>query len=225
MGNRKYKMKKVKIGIYDDIFNSYVFNECPSNMKCLDVGCWTGKLGELLIKEKRCSVDGIDINKKALAIARERGYGMTYCLNLNNPEEVRRLESNINKKYDCIICADVLEHLVNPLLVLKQLKKLLKRRGMIIISVPNVAFISYRLLHLFGRFDYNSNGGVMDVTHLRFFTNKTIKKISEDAGYRVVKIYGYNQVRRLYFFLKLLGKIIPSLFALQILVILMKNGK
>jgi len=63
MENSKYK-----ITIYDGIFSNYVFSECPRNSTCLDVGCWDGTLGNLLISRKACVVDGIDINKKALRI-------------------------------------------------------------------------------------------------------------------------------------------------------------
>lgn len=222
MENNKFKIRKKRVGIYDDVFNTYVFAECPIGLDCLDVGCWTGKLGERLIREKRCRVDGVDMNKKALETAKNEGYRRIYPLDLNNPKDIKNLSKIINKRYDCIICADILEHLVNPLSVLKELKKLLKHEGIVIISVPNIAFISYRLLLLFGRFDYNPSGGVMDTGHLRFFTKKTLKELSIKAGYKITKIYGYNQVRKLFFFLKSLGVFFPELFSLQFLAVLSK---
>jgi len=184
MGNNKYKTNKKFVGIYDGVFSNYVFNECPMNSTCLDVGCWDGTLGNLLISRKACVVDGIDINKKALRMAALRKYRKTYQIDLNNT----RISKYLTGQYDCIICADVLEHLISPVDVLVQLRKFLKINGIIIISVPNVAFIQQRINLLLGKFDYNSQGGLMDATHLRFFTKKTIGDLGIKAGYGVKKI-------------------------------------
>jgi len=219
MENSKYKINKKFVGIYDGIFSDYVFSECPRNSTCLDVGCWDGTLGNLLISRKACVVDGIDINKKALRMAALRKYRKTYQIDLNN----MKISKYLSGQYDCIICADVLEHLINPIDILVQLRRFLKINGMIIISVPNIAFIQQRVNLLLGKFDYNPQGGLMDATHLRFFTKKTIKDLSIKAGYSIGKIYGYNQVRPRYSFLKPLGKLLPTVFALQFLLILKKH--
>ena len=118
----------------------------------------------------------------------------------------------------------MLEHLINPLEVLKKTKRYLKQNGLIIISIPNIAFIQQRFFLLFGKFDYNPNGGIMDETHLRFFTRRSIEKLCKDAGYTIVKFYSYNLVKNRFFFLRPLAKIWPSLFALQFLIRL-KNEK
>ena len=221
MGSNKYKTNKKFVGIYDGICSKYVFDECPGDSTCLDVGCWDGTLGKLLITHKTCVVDGIDINKKALRIAALRKYRKTYQVDLNNI----KISKYLTSKYDCIICADVLEHLINPANILIQLRKFLKANGIIIVSVPNIAFIQQRVNLLLGKFDYNPQGGLMDATHLRFFTKKTIINLSMSAGYDIKKIYGYNQVRPIYSFLKPLGKLLPEVFALQFLVVLIKHEK
>ena len=83
--------------------------------------------------------------------------------------------------FDVMIFGDVLEHLKNPLAVLRQLATSLKEDGAIIISLPNIANIYVRLSLLVGRFDYQERG-ILDRTHLRFFTRKTFCRFLQDAG-------------------------------------------
>ena len=207
--------KSKKIGIYDSCINEYVYDEVPEGSHCLDVGCWTGNLGKKLIKEKKCRVDGIDFNSEALTEAKDRGYQEVFNINLNcNPQVINK----IKKRYDCIICADVLEHLNNPELVLSLLMKKMKKDGIIISFVPNIGFAKQRVELLFGKFEYNLAGGIMDKTHLRFFTAKSLCALYEQAGFRVESFSGYSLVKNKYFFLRFLAKIWPSLFALQFLV-------
>ncbi|KKT72604.1 MAG: Methyltransferase type 11 [Microgenomates group bacterium GW2011_GWA2_44_7] len=202
-------------GCYNDIFNSFLFKYVPASAVCLDVGCWTGNLGAALIRQKRCVVDGIDYKADVLKMARQQGYRSTYKVDLNND---RYNLSIIKGKYDAIICGDVLEHLISPQLLLDKLTLFLKPNGIFIISVPNIAFILYRVKLLLGYWDYESSG-VMDKTHLRFFTLKTLRSILRDSGLTVNQCLPYNLVREKFWFLHLLGKFFPSLFSLQFLVI------
>lgn len=202
------------IGIYDNNYNYVVCNSIGEKLCCLDVGCWTGNLGQQLVITKGCIVDGIDSDGRALIIAKERGYRNVYKINLNC--EIISLPIT----YDVIICADVLEHLVNPLSVLKTLKQLLKKDGVIIISIPNVAFILQRILLFFGKFDYTPHGGIMDSTHLRFFTKKSIQQLCKDSGFAIGKFSHITIVKKRYSFLKLFAYLCPSLFAMQFLIVL-----
>lgn len=213
--------KESKLGIYDDCFNEVIFDAVSKNSNCLDIGCWTGNLGKFLIGKKSCVVEGVDFNQEVLLEAERIGYSKTYVCNFNNAE----FELNIENKYDYIICEDVLEHLSNPEAVLKRLKKLLKDDGRVLISIPNIGFIQQRVNHLFGNFSYNPAGGIMDETHLRFFTFKTIKELCLKSGYQIAESYGYAQVKDRFFFLRPLAKIWPSLFALQLFLSLKKNEK
>jgi O-antigen biosynthesis protein len=206
--------KGSKIGLYDDCFNECVFNAVREDSTCLDVGCWTGNLGKALIEKKGCRVDGADRDIKALQKARSRGYRNVFLVDFNRENSVFEME----EKYDFIICADVLEHLVNPGKVLEKLRNCLKDGGRIIISVPNIAFIQQRLEILLGKFNYSSQGGIMDENHLRFYTLKSIRKLTKKCGYKIEESFGYSQVKKKYFFLKLLSKIFPGMFALQLFV-------
>jgi len=90
-------------------------------------------------------------------------------------------------EYDLIIFADVLEHLADPAAILRRCFASLKDDGMIIISVPNVANIVVRLSLLFGRFDYGDRG-ILDRTHLRFFTLKSLTDMLEQCGLKIGRI-------------------------------------
>ncbi len=87
-------------------------------------------------------------------------------------------------RFDKILLLDVLEHLAAPERVLRGLERLLKTNGQLIVSVPNVAHLVVRLMLLFGRFEY-AERGILDRTHLRFFTRRTIARMLADNGYCV----------------------------------------
>jgi O-antigen biosynthesis protein len=212
--------KESRIGLYDNCFNEYVFSEVNEKSTCLDVGCWTGNLGEELIRKKGCVVDGMDINEEALEKAKNRGYRNVFEVDLSSKGDL----SEIQEKYDFIIFSDVLEHLAEPGNALENMRGFLKDNGQIIVSVPNIAFLQVRLALLFGRFDYNPGGGIMDESHLRFFTLKSIRRLVRKSGYRIMKSYGYAHVKKRYFFLKALSKMFPGIFSVQLLVKAKKDG-
>lgn len=93
-----------------------------------------------------------------------RGFEVT-CLERELPP--------LDDPFDVIICADVLEHLSDPARVLASLLRYLGRDGLVIVSVPNIAHLWVRLQLLIGRFDYTDRG-ILDRTHLRFFTRKSL---------------------------------------------------
>jgi len=196
--------------------NRHVFNVVPENSRCLDVGCWTGNLGRLLIEEKGCVVHGLDGLKSVLDEAKGVGYSRTYEWNLN-VDPLTAFETN--ERYDVIIFADVLEHLVDPGAVLTFFASLLRPGGKIIVSLPNVAFCMNRLQLLFGRWEYK-DFGILDKTHLKFYTLQSSRLLLEQAGLRVVRFRPYNQFGILRY---LDPPPVPSLFAYQILLVATKE--
>lgn len=148
----------------------------------LELGCSTGYLTKKL-KENNCVVDVLEIDpddlKKAKEFARSAFLG-----DLDNEEVFKTL----TKKYDVIISSDVLEHLKNPDKVLKKFKSNLKANGRILISMPNIACWSMRRELFFkGNFEYQESG-ILDKTHLRFFTFNTIQKLIKQSGYNNFKM-------------------------------------
>ena len=88
--------------------------------------------------------------------------------------------------FDVIVYGDVLEHLVDPLRVLVELDRSLAPTGFVIISVPNIAHLWIRLLLLFGRFEYLDRG-ILDQSHLRFFTERSLRAMLANAGLSIVR--------------------------------------
>jgi 2-polyprenyl-3-methyl-5-hydroxy-6-metoxy-1,4-benzoquinol methylase len=144
----------------------------------LDIGCGNGSLAQILNK-RGYRIIGIDNDPSSLHIA---------CQSCNRVIEtdIERWDFDIGLKFDYIILADVIEHLCQPLEVMQKLIALLQENGTIIISVPNVAHLSVRLMLLFGRWDY-SERGILDKTHYRFFTLLSLKKIIAKAKFHIIK--------------------------------------
>ena len=97
--------------------------------------------------------------------------------------------------FDCIVCNDVLEHLVDPWAVLRALRPLLAPGGCVVVSLPNIRYwptASALLWH--GSWQYQ-NDGVLDRTHLRFFTRSSLPALFEPAGFQLVQVQGINQGR------------------------------
>jgi predicted TPR repeat methyltransferase len=91
------------------------------------------------------------------------------------------------ERFDVIVAGDILEHLPRPEDLLSALRPLLKTDGALLVSLPNVANVTVRIGLLFGRFAYAPRG-ILDRTHVRFFTRATGRALLEENGYRVVSV-------------------------------------
>lgn len=148
----------------------------------LDIGCSTGYLGKALAQQG-CTVDGVEIDPEAAEMAR-RHLRSVVLTDLNRDDLVAAIG---DERYDTIVMADVLEHLVDPRTVLSAAVNLLADGGEIVISVPNVSHGSLRLALLQGRWEYRPTG-LLDRTHLRFFTRESILELVREAGLGVVEL-------------------------------------
>lgn len=146
----------------------------------LDIGCGTGKLGKAL-KQKGRTICGIESFEDAAKQA-EQELDHVLCGNI----EQMALPYH-HEQFDCIIFGDVLEHLLDPWAVLKKVKPFLKKEGAILSSIPNIGHISTVLELLAGRFSY-TDAGLMDQTHLRFFTLHEIHALFLSAGFRIQEL-------------------------------------
>lgn len=153
------------------------------NSVVLDVGCASGNIGIILRDFKEALVDGIEYDEEALEIARKKNcYRDLYSFSITDKDSKKYKEFfDVNKKYDHIIFGDVLEHLDKPYDVLAQFSKLLKKDGSIIISLPNIAYIDTIIELINGNFNYNYSG-ILDTTHLRFFTESSFADMIENIG-------------------------------------------
>jgi len=152
--------------------------------KILDVGCSTGILGEQIRNRNAAEVIGIEINREVAQIAQKKIDKVI----TENIEKIKLNNYFSYKYFDCIIFADVLEHLKDPWKVLKEVVNFLSSEGIIIASIPNVRHFSTIIsLCLKGYWPYKDRG-IHDKNHLRFFTFKNIKEMFYISGLEILCI-------------------------------------
>ena len=160
------------------------------NKKVLEFGCATGFISKIL-KDRGCTVIGIEIDKCAAKKAED------YCdrVIVGDLESLDFNESLGHEIFDVIYFGDVLEHLKDPKRILLGIKNFLSKDGYLVISVPNIAHWSTRLELFDGNFDYQTIG-ILDDSHLRFFTKKSITNLLESCGYFIEAIDYVEQFDR-----------------------------
>ena len=160
---------------------SVIIKMMKENTDVLEIGPAHGRLTKHLKENMNCSVDIVEIDLEAGNHAKQYARNALVGLEAGNVSADYWFETLQDNKYDYIICADVLEHLHNPDKVLERLKSLLKPDGSILISIPNFTHSSV-LVNLFNDiFEYNEIG-LLDNTHIHFFTYKSFMKMVKDAG-------------------------------------------
>jgi 2-polyprenyl-3-methyl-5-hydroxy-6-metoxy-1,4-benzoquinol methylase len=155
-----------------------------THKRVLELGCSTGFFSKYLRQMRACSVVGLEVDPVAAAEAR-KFCNEVLLSDLNSAEWMKGLP---RQAFDVILMGDVLEHLIEPQAVLEQIQPMLAPNASIIISLPNIVYWGTRLKILFGRFEYESFG-ILDHTHLRFFTPKTAQKMIESAGYEIIRFH------------------------------------
>ncbi|NWJ46544.1 MAG: glycosyltransferase [Chloroflexi bacterium] len=177
---------------YEEYFNHYplkqdensshelIMNLVGKNKYILDIGCGEGYFAKEIAKKDN-RVIGVDILSQPKNISAFEHY-LKADLNNGLKEVKDTLEL---RAFDVILLLDILEHLVNPGNLLKDCEDLLKPNGNILISLPNVANITVRLALLFGKFNY-SQRGILDKTHLRFYTRGSGCRFIEEMGYKII---------------------------------------
>jgi 2-polyprenyl-3-methyl-5-hydroxy-6-metoxy-1,4-benzoquinol methylase len=165
-----------------DPFSSHsaILGWLPSGQgrRLLDVGAADGLLSRHLT-ERGWKVTGIEADP-AMAAA-----GAAHCERMLAADLNRGVPA-LDGLFDAIVCGDVLEHLVDPATVLRALVGALAPDGDVIVSVPNVAHLWVRLSLLAGRFKY-ADRGILDRTHLRFFTRRSLDELLTAAGLEPVQ--------------------------------------
>jgi methionine biosynthesis protein MetW len=164
--------------------STMIFEKIKNKSEVFDVGCASGYLAEILVKEKGCKVVGLEIDEADATLAEK------FCeLVLRDDIETSGWEKKLkDRKFDHIIFADVLEHLKDPEKVLARVKNFLKPEGSVLISIPNIAHVSVRLELLGGKFVPESTG-ILDNTHLKYFTKENFSSLAKRAGYRINEVF------------------------------------
>jgi SAM-dependent methyltransferase len=150
-------------------------------LRILDVGCASGDLG---LKMKRAG-------REIIGIEYEQAQGNAAQAKLDKViiGDAEGIALPYKPGYfDCILFADVLEHLRDPLALLKKFRLALADQGVVVASIPNIRYYKIISRLLFGgSWDY-ADAGILDRTHLRFFTLLNIRELFFDAGYEIVEI-------------------------------------
>ena len=166
-------------------YSSYgaILNQIPENVEVLDIGCGDGNVSSLYLK-KACKVTGMDISEKALEYAAKRGIG---TLNWDINEAPLPLKNN---SFDVIVFSDALEHTIDPVCLLKEVYRVLKQDGKVILSVPNFGRLSNRLRMLIGDpidlLHFSKYGD--EVEHLHWFTKPKIKFLMHQVGFKKIEL-------------------------------------
>jgi len=218
-----------------DVFNTNEFEAhqlelglISDNAHVLDVGCATGLLARELLK-KKCETWGIDKDGDSIKLA-AKYCNKTFTCDLESCDKLP-----VPKKYfDYVTFFDVIEHLRNPEKILSVIKPYVKKGGKVIVSTPNIAHASIRWMLLKGVFNYDSTG-IMDDTHVHFYTRESLSQFLKKQGFVVQKIIPTNGMCKVPLIYKItdrlptswqyrIASLFPTLFSYQFIAVT-KIGK
>lgn len=177
--------------VYEQIFKKYGLSPTQQEIlkivglekKVLEIGSSAGYMTRAFLNN-RCIVDVVEPDKKAVAKL-PKAVRRVFNLSIEDESLLKALSN-----YDFIIMADVLEHLINPEQVLKKLLKIATPQTKLLISLPNIAsWPARKQLFFKGDFQYQESG-ILDKTHLHFYTVNTLPKILAGSGWKVLRIVG-----------------------------------
>lgn len=157
-----------------------VLNLVPREARSiLECGCGFGNLAREIKKRQKCKIYGIELN----ADAKEKAENIFDKLVIGDLEKIDLFI--YNDKFDCIIYADILEHLIDPWKLLAEHVQYLENQGTVIVSIPNIRNLQLLKKLVFkGEWNYTTHG-LLDMTHLRFFTLKSAVKMLHDVGLKI----------------------------------------
>ena len=184
----------------------------PPVRRLLDVGCHEGHFGKV-IADRGVEVWGVEPDESRANVAKSRLHGVVVG---SYPSDVPRGEF-----FDCIVFNDVLEHMQDPGSALLAAKGQLMPNGCVVASIPNIRHISVvRSLVVRGRWDYQ-DWGILDRTHLRFFTKQSMRELFEEAGFYIeIQVPSYwERPRGKRRVLRLLGRKGEEFLAMQYLIV------
>ncbi|MGC8861396.1 MAG: class I SAM-dependent methyltransferase [Armatimonadota bacterium] len=176
--------------------------------RVLEIGCARGYMSGVMRNAVGCEVTAVEIDREMAEEARAHT-NRVIVGDITEPD----IWLELGRDYDYVIYADVLEHLADPWKTLRRTHEVLGPEGCVIVSVPNVAQYRIRLKMLLGVFEYQRYG-IMDDTHLRFFTAKSARELFSRTGYEIVDVrhVNYSLIERPMMY------IAPRLFAVQFVI-------
>lgn len=189
----------------------------------LEIGCAKGILGkELKSKFPGLTYYGVDFHKPSLDFAKSNiDFTFWFDFNKSPLESFDNIAVNFSSKFDYIIFGDVLEHLISPIDVILYFNKYLSDGGQIIISIPNICHISVLSDLLINRDFKYADEGILDRTHLAFFTKKSFVRELVKIGFREPRVFYQNGWKSRFLSL-IFGKWVLDYFSRQIIYVLSK---
>lgn len=159
----------------------------PKDVKTtLEFGCGFGGFSALVKERFGAETWAVEIDREA---AREAAKKLDKVINTDATESLQKIPENY---FDCIILFDILEHLLDPYSLLCALKSKLTSDGVIVTSIPNIRYYRTFVDFVFhGNWDYEDEG-ILDKTHLRFFTRKSILKMFDKLGFKILMLEGIH---------------------------------
>lgn len=165
--------------------HSMAIDAVERECKVLDIGCGAGYLGSELEDRKGCHVTGIDQVNPEQTWARER----LSCYRYHDLSK-GTLPAELDTDYEVLLMLDIIEHLQRPERLLDEVRRRFgSARPRVILTTANVGFLVVRLGLLFGQFNYGPRG-VLDLTHTRLFTFRSLLMLLDEAGYEVTRVKG-----------------------------------
>lgn len=184
----------------------------PENLKVLELGCATGFMSRYLTKAKECQVVGVEIDSLAIKKASR------WCFRVIEGDlDQKETWQKIKKEtpFDLVFASAIIEHLKDPWQVMKNIKQVLRKKGILVITTGNIGHWRMRLKLLLGKWEYEEYG-LLDRTHLRFFTYKNFIDLIKESGFKI-EFVGIDPAGGLKYFNWLLKKF-PNLYAYQVVI-------
>jgi glycosyltransferase involved in cell wall biosynthesis/2-polyprenyl-3-methyl-5-hydroxy-6-metoxy-1,4-benzoquinol methylase len=160
--------------------HTQIVKRIPRGSRVLELGCATGYMSEYLRNALDCYVVGVEYDRKMA----NRAKSVCDRVIVADVQKGNWRKKLVDERFDIITCADILEHLRDPVALLKTLPELLAEGGRLLASVPNGAHASLRLELLEGRFTYEDTG-LLDRTHLHLFTYHSLRELFARGGFSV----------------------------------------
>jgi O-antigen biosynthesis protein len=174
------------IDLASDSVHADVVRLVGEGKRVLELGPATGYMTRAL-RERGCKVVGIEIDPEMA----EQAGAVCERVVVGDLDTLDLADALGEERFDAIVAADVLEHLKDPLAALRSLRPFLDSAGFFVISVPNVAHGSVRLALLSGHFDYREIG-LLDSTHLRFFTRESFEHLLDEAELGLAELHRHE---------------------------------
>ena len=148
--------------------------------KVLEIGAGPGSISRPLVEHNGCSVTAVELDEKSVNILQEFCEHVLRC-DLNASNWIDKLP---HRSFDAVVIADVLEHLIDPWTTLRLAASCVNELGSVVVSIPHASHASILACLLNNDFDYR-DWGLLDRTHVRFFSMQNIQKLFEGAGLKI----------------------------------------